>query len=85
MKIAVAGLGYVGMSNAVLLAQKFDVVAIDLSSERVEMVNNKQSPIQDTEIEQFLAEKELKLSATTDAVADNFSSFSARNLSLIHI
>ena len=67
MKIAVAGLGYVGMSNAVLLAQKFDVVAIDLSSERVEMVNNKQSPIQDTEIEQFLAEKELKLSATTDA------------------
>lgn len=69
VKIAVAGLGYVGMSNAVLLAQKFDVVAIDLSSERVEMVNNKQSPIQDTEIEQFLAEKELKLSATTDATA----------------
>ena len=69
MKIAVAGLGYVGMSNAVLLAQKFDVVAIDLSSERVEMVNNKQSPIQDAEIEQFLAEKELKLTATTDAEA----------------
>ena len=46
MKIAVAGLGYVGMSNAVLLAQKFDVVAIDLSSERVDMVNNKISPIQ---------------------------------------
>ncbi len=69
MKIAVAGLGYVGMSNAVLLAQKFDVVAIDLSSERVDMVNNKISPIQDTEIEQFLAEKELKLTATTDAQA----------------
>ena len=69
MKIAVAGLGYVGMSNAVLLAQKFDVVAIDLSSERVEMVNNKQSPIQDSEIEQFLAEKELKLTATTDGEA----------------
>ena len=69
MKIAVAGLGYVGMSNAVLLAQKFDVVAIDLSSERVDMVNNKISPIQDTEIEQFLAEKELKLTATTDAEA----------------
>ena len=69
MKIAVAGLGYVGMSNAVLLAQKFDVVAIDLSSERVDMVNNKKSPIQDTEIEQFLVEKELKLTATTDAEA----------------
>lgn len=69
MKIAVAGLGYVGMSNAVLLAQKFDVVAVDLSSERVDMVNNKKSPIQDTEIEQFLAEKELKLTATTDAEA----------------
>ena len=69
MKIAVAGLGYVGMSNAVLLAQKFDVVAIDLSLERVDMVNNKISPIQDTEIEQFLAEKELKLTATTDAQA----------------
>ena len=69
MKIAVAGLGYVGMSNAVLLAQKFDVVAIDLSSERVEMVNNKQSPIQDSEIEQFLTEKELKLTATTDGEA----------------
>ena len=69
MKIAVAGLGYVGMSNAVLLAQKFDVVAIDLSSERVDMVNNKISPIQDTEIEQFLAEKELTLTATTDAEA----------------
>ena len=69
MKIAVAGLGYVGMSNAVLLAQKFDVVAIDLFLERVDMVNNKISPIQDTEIEQFLAEKELKLTATTDAEA----------------
>lgn len=69
MKIAVAGLGYVGMSNAVLLAQKFDVIAVDLSSERVDMVNNKISPIQDTEIEHFLAEKELKLSATTDAEA----------------
>ncbi|MEP3630917.1 MAG: nucleotide sugar dehydrogenase [Hyphomicrobiales bacterium] len=69
MKIAVAGLGYVGMSNAVLLAQKYDVVAVDLSSERVDMVNNKKSPIQDTEIEHFLAEKELKLSATTDAEA----------------
>ncbi|MEP1442216.1 MAG: nucleotide sugar dehydrogenase [Hyphomicrobiales bacterium] len=68
VKIAVAGLGYVGMSNAVLLAQKFDVVAVDLSSERVDMVNNKQSPIQDSEIERFLAEKELKLLATTDAV-----------------
>ncbi len=67
MKIAVAGLGYVGMSNAVLLAQNHTVVAIDLSQERVDMVNARQSPIEDTEIEDFLANRTLDLTATTDA------------------
>lgn len=67
MKIAVAGLGYVGMSNAVLLAQNHSVVAIDLSQERVDMVNARQSPIEDTEIEDFLANRTLDLTATTDA------------------
>lgn len=66
MKIAVAGLGYVGLSNAVLLAQHNDVVAIDISNERVSMVNARKSPIVDKEIEVFLATKELALSATTD-------------------
>ncbi len=67
MKIAVAGLGYVGMSNAVLLAQNHTVVAIDLSQERVDLVNARQSPIEDTEIEDFLANRTLDLTATTDA------------------
>ncbi|WP_242414427.1 nucleotide sugar dehydrogenase [Sphingomonas panni] len=67
MKIAVFGLGYVGMSNAVLLAQHNDVVAVDISEERVALVNDRKSPIIDTELEQFLSERELNLSATTDA------------------
>ncbi|MGI3167261.1 nucleotide sugar dehydrogenase [Pseudooceanicola sp. 200-1SW] len=66
MKIAVAGIGYVGLSNAVLLAQNHQVVAVDLSPERVEKINARQSPIVDAEIEQYLAEKDLDLSATTD-------------------
>ena len=66
MKIAVAGLGYVGMSNAVLLAQKNKVVAIDISEERVAMVNRRESPIEDRELEQFLAEETLDLMATAD-------------------
>lgn len=66
MKIAVAGLGYVGMSNAVLLAQNHSVTALDLSEERVRMVNARQSPIEDTEIEDFLAHRSLDLTATTD-------------------
>lgn len=66
MKIAVAGIGYVGLSNAVLLAQKHDVCAIDLSEERVALVNERKSPIQDAEIESYLAEHELSLTATTD-------------------
>ncbi|UUL82371.1 nucleotide sugar dehydrogenase [Sphingomonas qomolangmaensis] len=69
MKITVFGLGYVGMSNAVLLAQHNDVVAVDISSERVAMVAARTSPIVDVELETFLAERELRLTATTDAAA----------------
>ncbi len=66
MKIAVFGLGYVGLSNAVLLAQNHEVVAVDVSAERVDMTNNRQSPIIDAELEQFLAEAPLTLRATLD-------------------
>lgn len=68
-KIAVAGTGYVGLSLAVLLAQKNQVTAVDIVPEKVEMVNNKRSPIQDEYIEKYLAEKELNLKATTDGVS----------------
>ena len=67
MKIAVAGTGYVGLSLATLLAQHNDVVAVDIVSERVEMVNNRRSPIQDDYIEDYLANKSLSLRATLDA------------------
>ena len=66
MKIAIAGTGYVGLSNAVLLAQHNEVIAVDIMAEKVELINNKQSPISDVEIEDFLANKELKLTATLD-------------------
>ena len=66
MKIAVAGIGYVGLSNAVLLAQHNEVVAVDLVQARVNLLNNKQSPICDTEIEDYLSNKTLNLLATTD-------------------
>ncbi|WP_075185468.1 nucleotide sugar dehydrogenase [Teredinibacter haidensis] len=68
MKIAVAGTGYVGLSNAVLLAQHHEVVALDLVPEKVELINARRSPIADTEIEEFLANKPLNLVATLDKV-----------------
>lgn len=67
LKIAVAGTGYVGLSNAVLLAQHNEVKAVDLVPEKVEMLNNKKSPIEDKEISEYLATKELNLEATLDA------------------
>ena len=67
MKIAVAGTGYVGLSIATLLAQHNEVVAVDIIPEKVDLINNKKSPIQDDYIEQYLAEKELNLRATLDA------------------
>lgn len=66
MKIAVAGTGYVGLSNAILLAQHNEVVAVDIVPEKVEMINNGKSPIIDKEIEEYLANKELRLKATLD-------------------
>ena len=65
--IAVAGTGYVGLSLAVLLAQHNKVYAVDIVPEKVELINNKKSPIQDEYIEKYLAEKELDLTATLDA------------------
>ena len=66
MKIAVAGTGYVGLSIATLLAQHNEVVAVDVIPEKVDKINNRQSPIQDEYIERYLAEKELNLTATLD-------------------
>lgn len=67
LKIAVAGTGYVGLSIATLLAQHHKVIAVDIIPEKVELINNKKSPIQDEYIEKYLAEKELDLTATLDA------------------
>ena len=69
MKIAVAGTGYVGLSIAALLAQHHEVMAVDILPEKVDMINNKQSPIKDEYIEKYLAEKPLNLVATLDAQA----------------
>lgn len=66
IKIAVAGTGYVGLSIATLLSQHHSVTAVDVVPEKVELINNKKSPIQDDYIEKYLAEKDLKLKATTD-------------------
>ncbi|MEY4898247.1 MAG: hypothetical protein RL294_58 [Actinomycetota bacterium] len=67
-RIVVAGIGYVGLSLAVLLAQKNEVVAIDLDESKVDKVNNRMSPIEDVEISAFFADKELNLTATTDSI-----------------
>jgi len=67
MKIAVVGTGYVGLSNAVILAQHHEVVLVDIDSAKVDQVNRRESPIEDVELEQYLAEKPLNLTATLDA------------------
>ncbi|MBS6509124.1 MAG: nucleotide sugar dehydrogenase [Paraclostridium bifermentans] len=67
MKIAIAGTGYVGLSNAILLSQYNKIVAVDIIKEKVDMINDKKSPIVDEEIENFLANKDLNLVATTEA------------------
>ncbi len=67
MKIAIAGTGYVGLSNAILLAQHHEVYAVDILEEKVEMINRGQSPLSDREIEEYLAGGNLNLTATTDA------------------
>lgn len=90
MKIAVAGTGYVGLSIATLLSQHHQVVAVDVVPEKVELINNRKSPIQDDYIEKYLTEKELNLKATTDGaeasapsvVALRLSSFSVRYFSI---
>lgn len=66
MRITVAGTGYVGLSNAILLAQHNEVIALDIIQEKVDMINNRRSPIVDNEIEEYLATKDLNLTATTD-------------------
>ncbi|WP_026394803.1 nucleotide sugar dehydrogenase [Acetobacterium malicum] len=66
MKITIAGTGYVGLSNAILLAQNNEVIALDILREKVEMINNKKSPIIDNEIEEYLNSRQLNLRATTD-------------------
>lgn len=68
MRITIAGTGYVGLSNAILLAQHNEVIALDIVQEKVDLINNKKSPIVDNEIENFLATKKLNLKATTDEV-----------------
>ena len=69
MKIAVVGTGYVGLSNAMLLAQHNEVVAVDIIAERVDLLNSKQSPIEDIEIEDFLLNKNINFTATLDATS----------------
>ncbi|WP_368297488.1 nucleotide sugar dehydrogenase [Cytobacillus firmus] len=79
MKITIAGTGYVGLSNAVLLAKYNEVIALDIIQEKVDMINNKKSPIIDYEIEEYLATKDLNLTATTD----NFKAYKDANYVII--
>lgn len=67
MKIAIAGLGYVGLSNAILLAQSHEVIAVDVDARKVTDLNNKISPIDDADVEHYLASKPLQLKATQQA------------------
>ncbi len=69
MKIAIAGTGYVGLSNAMLLAQKNEVIAVDIIKEKVNLLNDKKSPIADVEIEDFLANKPINFCATLDKIS----------------
>ena len=69
MNIAIAGIGYVGLANAILLAQHNEVTAVDLVPEKVELINARKSPLADREIEEYLADKPLRLTATTDGAA----------------
>ncbi|HBW97388.1 MAG TPA: UDP-glucose 6-dehydrogenase, partial [Pseudoalteromonas sp.] len=69
MKIAVVGTGYVGLSNAMLLSQHNEVVALDIDEKKIALLNDKQSPIVDTEISEFLTRDDLNFTATTDKVA----------------
>ena len=66
--IAIAGTGYVGLSNAILLSQHNKVYAVDINANKVDAINNKKSPIVDKEVEEYLSSKELNLTATTDAL-----------------
>ncbi len=79
MKITIAGVGYVGLSNAVLLAQTNEVIALDIIKEKVDLVNAKKSPIVDAELEDFLENKSLNLKATTD----NFEAFNEADYIII--
>src|SRR4051812_3294610 len=66
VRITVVGAGYVGLSNAVLLAQRHDVRVLDLDAAKISLLENRQSPVEDAELEQYLADRELSLAATTD-------------------
>ena len=69
MKIAVAGIGYVGLASAILLAQHNEVIAVDISQARVDLINQRKPPLVDAEIEEYLAHKNLNLTATVDGDA----------------